>query len=398
MTGAERAVLEETMLLARETVRVAAPNPGVGAIVLRDGRSVGVGRHVHARRDHAELVALRVAGAQARGADLFVSLEPCSSAGRTPPCTEAVLAAGVRRVVVAMPDPDPRHRGRGLAALRASGVEVELGPRELWEDGASINAPFCKWVTTGRPLVTVKTACSLDGRIAPRSGRSRWITGKEARSRAHALRAEASGVLCGVGTVLADDPRLSAREVGEGPAPLRIVLDPALRTPASARLLAPTEEGERAGGVVLVTASGLAEDGERALRAARLRDAGAEILEVRRGAAGLDLGDLLDRLGERRITSLLVEGGGVTASRFLAAAVVDRLCVHVAPVVLGSDRTAAAFPELGADELTDALRVEQPDLERVGEDWIVSGRVGGGFDPAVLAAELARDLRAAGSA
>jgi diaminohydroxyphosphoribosylaminopyrimidine deaminase/5-amino-6-(5-phosphoribosylamino)uracil reductase len=358
---------------------------------VRDGRVVGRGVHEHAARDHAEVLALREAGSAARGSTVHVSLEPCSSHGRTGPCTEALVAAGVARVVAAVPDPDPRHRGEGLRRLAAAGVETAWGGAEIRRRALVINEHFVRWRLSGRPFTTLKAACSLDGRTAAASGDSRWITGEAARRAAHEARRDHAAILCGVGTAVADDPRLSVRLPGvEGLAPLRVVIDPTLRLPPSARLLARVEAGESAGPVLVATREGVDGEPVRASRARALRAAGAEILELPSEGAGLRLDALLAHLGEeRRVNGLLVEGGGVTAGRFLAAGLGDALLAHVAPLVLGGGGGgAAAFAGFAAETLAEGRRLRRLSVRPLGEDLEIRGRLHGGFDPDALLEEL----------
>jgi diaminohydroxyphosphoribosylaminopyrimidine deaminase/5-amino-6-(5-phosphoribosylamino)uracil reductase len=394
--AADAAFAREALELAARGRGRVSPNPLVGAVVVAAGRVVGRGFHVFEERDHAEVVALRQAGAAARGATLHVTLEPCSSHGRTPPCTEVVLAAGIARVVCCSADPDPRHRGRGLARLREAGVAVASGV--LREEAVRLNAAFVRFVRARRPLVTVKLATSLDGALAAGDGSSRWLTGEGARRRVHEMRAAADAILVGAGTVRADDPRLSVRLPGGAPrAPLRVVLDPRLSAvaPGSA-LLAPAAADERAG-AVLVLADAAVVAGEGARRAGALREAGAEVAGVPpAGGGGLDLGAALDELGRRGVQALLVEGGGVTAGRLLGAGLVDRVALHVAPLLLGGAGPRAAFAGFRAALLGDAVRLRRLAAEPAGDDLIVEAEVEGGFDPAAEAEELARCEEEAG--
>ncbi|MEM7247943.1 MAG: bifunctional diaminohydroxyphosphoribosylaminopyrimidine deaminase/5-amino-6-(5-phosphoribosylamino)uracil reductase RibD [Acidobacteriota bacterium] len=370
--------------LAERGLGRVAPNPPVGALVLDEaGTVVGEGYHVLARRHHAEVAALEDAGDRARGGTVVVSLEPCSSHGRTPPCSDALLAAGIRRLVALLPDPDPRHRGRGFELLREAGMEVVVEPAgSPWrEKAAVVVAAFCCRAIHRRPLVTLKAATSLDGRVAAASGESQWITGESARRRVHELRRDAQAVLVGVGTVLADDPRLTVRLPGvESDGPLRVVLDPRLRTPPTARLFAEPDEGE-AGGPVLVVHAEDAEPGTRE----RLRAAGAELLALPVDEeGGFDLPALLAALETRDVLELFVEGGGITAGRFLPH--VDRLVLHLAPLVLGGAGPAAVFSSFGAESLADGVRFHRMEQSRHDHDIELEAWRDGGFDPVQLAA------------
>ncbi|MBO1080297.1 bifunctional diaminohydroxyphosphoribosylaminopyrimidine deaminase/5-amino-6-(5-phosphoribosylamino)uracil reductase RibD [Roseomonas sp. 573] len=323
------------------------PNPAVGCVIVRDGEVVGRGWTAPGGRPHAETEALRRAGHAARGATAFVTLEPCCHWGRTPPCTDALIAAGVARVVVALRDPDPRVDGRGLQLLRDAGIKVQAGV--LRDEAARLSAGFLKRVSAGLPLVTLKLASTLDGRIATRTGESRWITGPEARRAVHALRARHDAVLVGSGTVLADDPDLSARLPGAAPLPtVRVVADSRLRTPPGAKLLdnpAPAWIATRAG--------------HPAAALEALRGRGAEIIEVPALDSGLDPAALLRALAVRGITRVFAEGGAGLAAALLRAGLVDRLAWFHAPAVMGADGRPAA------EALPLDLLSEMPKFRRV---------------------------------
>jgi diaminohydroxyphosphoribosylaminopyrimidine deaminase/5-amino-6-(5-phosphoribosylamino)uracil reductase len=312
-----------------------SPNPMVGAIlVTSDGAVAGEGFHRRAGAPHAEVVALEAAGPAARGGTLYVSLEPCSHLGRTPPCVDAIVAAGVRRVVVAMEDPDRRVAGGGLRTLRDAGLDVKVGPLE--EEARRLNEFYVKHRTTGRPFVSAKFAASLDGKIATRTGDSKWITGEEARAHAHVLRHRHDAILVGVGTVLQDDPELSARFPGARQ-PLRVVLDSRGRTPADARL--------RAG-------PHLVDDGR-------------------------DLPALLDRLGRMDVLSLLVEGGARVHGSFFDQRLVDRVYAYLSPTIIGGGQAPAAVAGAGAGRMVEAVRLALVETTPLGRDLLVSGDVHG---------------------
>jgi diaminohydroxyphosphoribosylaminopyrimidine deaminase/5-amino-6-(5-phosphoribosylamino)uracil reductase len=342
------------------------PNPSVGCVIVRDGRVVGRGRTASGGRPHAETEALAMAGVAARGATAYVTLEPCSHEGQTPPCAGALIAAGVARVVAALRDPDERVNGAGLAALRAAGLAVEDGV--LAAEAARVTAGFLSRVRHGRPLVTLKLATTLDGRIATAGGESRWITGAPARRAAHALRAEHDAILVGVGTVLADDPRLTCRLSGARRRPLvRVVADGNLRMPLTATLLATAAEAP----VWVLTRPGC--DPDRARGFERL---GAALLPCAPGPVGVDVTGALRILGARGITRLLVEGGAQIAASLLREGLVDRLAWFHAPCVMGGDGydavrafgvtrldhmpgfRRAGSVKLGADMLTTFERIE----------------------------------------
>lgn len=375
-------------LAARADYRT-SPNPMVGAVVLDAlGRPVGEGFHERVGLAHAEVVALQQAGERARGGTLYVTLEPCAHHGRTPPCSEAIIRAQVRRVVAAIPDPNPAVNGSGLARLLAAGIEVQVGVGEA--DARRLNAFFLRRARTGRPFVSAKFAASLDGRIATSSGRSRWITGAAARRHGHRLRHEHDAVLVGVGTVLADDPLLTVRELPEGdPAssgpgprqPLRIVLDAGLRTPAHARVLGRAQAGVAS--TLIATTPGV-----RSEAMDHLRDAGAEIEVLpaaQRPGAGpggssrprVDLPALLDLLARRGLISVLVEGGSEVHGAFFAEDLVDRVHAYLAPCIIGGASAPGSVGGAGFAEIEQALRLDELEVTRIGEDLLVEGDVHG---------------------
>ena len=324
------------------------PNPAVGCVLVKHGQIVGRGWTQPGGRPHAEFEALRRAGDQALGATAYISLEPCAHYGRTPPCTMALLHAGIRRAVIAATDPDPRVDGRGIDQLRQAGVEVSFG---LGRDQAErLNAGFFLRVRAGRPLITLKLAASLDGRIATPSGASRWITGEEARQRAHRLRATHDAIMIGSGTALADDPELTCRLSGlEGRSPVRIVLDGRLRMAPSRRL---ARTARKVPTWVITRADADAK------RRAALERVGVEVLTAETATGEhIDLGRALAALAGRGLTRVLVEGGSELAAALLRARLVDRLAWFHAPLVIGGDGLPAVGA-LGADALAECVRLE----------------------------------------
>lgn len=339
-----------------------SPNPPVGAVVLRDGVTVGVGFHARAGDAHAEVVALREAGERARGGTLVVTLEPCNHHGRTPPCTEAIVRAGVARVVFASADPNPNVDGGGGAWLRAHGVEVLAGFGALQPDADRLIAPWRTFITRGRSFVTLKLAMSLDGRIATRGGESRWITGLPARADGHALRAASDAVLVGSRTVLTDDPLLTVRHAPVTRAPTRVVIDSALRIPRDAALVRTARETP----TWVVTRSGH--------DARWLEDAGVSVLTVEAGASGqVDLGAALSTLARRGVVSALCEGGGGLHGALRDAGLVDRVVAYVAPLMLGGVGATAAVGGLGAAALADATRLTWTRVTQLGDDLKLEG-------------------------
>ncbi|MCC3373461.1 bifunctional diaminohydroxyphosphoribosylaminopyrimidine deaminase/5-amino-6-(5-phosphoribosylamino)uracil reductase RibD [Cohnella sp. REN36] len=332
-------------------------NPTVGCVLVKNGRIVGIGAHLRRGEAHAEVHAVRMAGEEARGATAYVTLEPCSHHGRTPPCCDLLIEKGIARVVVATTDPNPLVSGRGVARLRAHGIEVEVGL--LGEASRALNESFNRFIATGLPFVTVKTAVTLDGRIATRTGHSRWITGPAAREAVHTLRHRHNAIMIGVGTVLADDPELTTRLSVPGLHPARVIVDSSLRLPTDARVLngaAPT--------IVLTTSRA------EPARAEALRANGAEVVPCGDGPR-VDLRAGLAALGERGIGSVLVEGGGVLNGALLEAGLVDKIMLFYAAKIAG-DGAPSAFSLQGPETMGEAVRLRVGGIERFGEDWCVT--------------------------
>jgi diaminohydroxyphosphoribosylaminopyrimidine deaminase / 5-amino-6-(5-phosphoribosylamino)uracil reductase len=346
-----------------------SPNPRVGAVVVKGDAVVGEGFHERPGLPHAEVIALNAAGDLARGAELFVTLEPCCHEGRTGPCTDAVHAAGVRRVVIGMIDPDVNVRGRGAAALEARGYEVSVGP--LGDECRRMLEGYVMHRTVGRALVRLKAAVSLDGAVATRTGESRWISGEASRQRAHQLRSDADAVVVGVGTVLADDPLLTVRDAA-GPTPLRVVLDSALRTPLGGRLIASADPTRPV--LLAHTSRG---DARAAVYSGR---PGVETLGCDADPNGLvRLGSVLDALSARGALAVLVEGGPLVLGSFATAGLADRFSLFVAPKLIGSGRTWMPLADIGGIE--DAVAVRIDTTERLGEDLLVEGAFPCGPEP-----------------
>jgi diaminohydroxyphosphoribosylaminopyrimidine deaminase / 5-amino-6-(5-phosphoribosylamino)uracil reductase len=358
-------MMRAALALARRGLGTVWPNPAVGCVIVNRGHVVGRGWTQPGGRPHGETEALVRAGEAVRGATAYVSLEPCCHWGRTPPCTDALVAAGVRRVVIALEDPDPRVAGEGARRLRAAGLDVEIGLCAA--EAAEINAGFFRRVRDGRPLVTLKLATSLDGRIATASGESQWISGPAARERAHSLRAVHDAIIVGTGTVLADNPQLTCRLPGlVHRSPVRVVVDRHLRIPLATRLI--SEAGTVPTWVLTLPSA----DSDR--REA-FRSAGARLIDIDPGPDGSgSLAAALAALGERGITRLLVEGGGLLAAAFLRARLVDRVVWVHAPVLIGGDAIPAVAP-LGLDALRDAPRLERLATETVGDDVLTVFRI-----------------------
>lgn len=356
--------MDRALRLAEPGVGLTSPNPMVGAVLVRDERAVGEGTHLRAGGPHAEAAALDAAGPAARGATCYVTLEPCAHFGRTPPCADALVRAGVSRVVAAVGDPHPEVDGRGLARLRAAGVTVTVGVREA--QARALNRAFFCAVTEGRPHVTLKAAMTLDGKIASADGTSRWITGEEARLEAHRLRFAADAVLVGIGTVLADDPQLTVRHPGlPSKEPLRVVVDSRLRIPAAARVLRSGDPGR-----VLVACVAPAPPGP----AAALRARGARVLELSGEGGRVDLRALLEALRAIDVIAVLVEGGGELGGAFAEAGLVDRVAFFVAPRLLGGRDAPGPLGGRGRP-LKDALALADVTTRRLGDDLLVEADV-----------------------
>jgi diaminohydroxyphosphoribosylaminopyrimidine deaminase / 5-amino-6-(5-phosphoribosylamino)uracil reductase len=358
-TEADREFMRQALALAGRGLYTTTPNPRVGCVVVRDGLVVGTGWHEKAGMPHAEVLALKAAGERARGATLYVNLEPCSHHGRTPPCVEAIVPAGIKRVVAAMQDPNPKVAGTGFGKLRAAGVEVESG---LMEDEArELNIGFVARMTRGRPWLRMKIAASLDGRTALANGKSQWITGEAARADGHQWRARACAVLTGHGTVRDDDPQLNVRGVDTPRQPLKIVVDSRFETPLSARLL---KDGKTliAGAV------------NEAQRIAALKAAGADTVVIPNDRGKVELFKLIEELGRRELNEIHVEGGTKLNGSLLQAGVVDELLVYLAPSIIGdSGKGMFDLPELTA--LSQVKNLVIREAERVGADVRVLARV-----------------------
>jgi diaminohydroxyphosphoribosylaminopyrimidine deaminase/5-amino-6-(5-phosphoribosylamino)uracil reductase len=357
--------MRAALALARRGLGTVWPNPAVGCVIVDRGRIVGRGWTQPGGRPHGETEALGRAGEAARGATAYVSLEPCCHWGRTPPCTDALIAAGIRRVVVALEDPDPRVAGAGVRQLDAAGLEVETGLCEA--EAAEINAGFFCRLRNRRPLVTLKLATSLDGRIATGSGESQWITGPPARERAHALRAAHDAIMVGTGTVLADDPQLTCRLPGLAHrSPVRVVVDRHLRIPLTARLISDARA---------VPTWVLTLPAADAARRQAFLCAGATVIDIDPGSDGNgSLAAALAALGERGITRLLVEGGGHLAAAFARAGLIDRLVWVHAPMLIGGEGIPA-IAEIGLKALSEAPSFTRLSTETVGDDVLTVFRV-----------------------
>ena len=357
-SAVDHGMMARALQLAEHGLWTTSPNPRVGCVLVRNGEIVGEGWHEKAGEPHAEVHALRAAGERARGATAYVTLEPCSHHGRTPPCAEALIAAGVSRVVAAMADPNPLVAGQGLAKLRAAGIETASGLLE--SEARELNIGFVSRMTRGRPWLRLKVAASLDGKTALNNGVSQWITGPEARQDGHCWRARACAILTGIGTVRDDDPQLTVRGVETSRQPLRVVVDSKLETPLTARILQ--------GGPVLVA---VAVDDQK--RANLLRSAGAEVVVLPNASGKVELKDLLEELGRRGINEVHAEAGFKLNGSLLREGLVDELLLYLAPCLIGHAASGLFnLPEMTT--LDDKLRLKIQDLRQVGADIRVLAR------------------------
>jgi diaminohydroxyphosphoribosylaminopyrimidine deaminase/5-amino-6-(5-phosphoribosylamino)uracil reductase len=358
-SAADHELMGRALALAGRGLYTTMPNPRVGCVIAREGAVVGEGWHEKAGLPHAEALALQAAGAKARGASLYLNLEPCSHHGRTPPCADAIVAAGIARVVAAMLDPNPKVAGAGFARLGAAGIAVEQGLRE--DEARELNVGFVARMTRGRPWVRMKIAASLDGRTALANGKSQWITGESARADGHRWRARACAILTGFGTVRDDDPQLNARGVDTPRQPLKIVVDSKFETSPSARLL---EDGK-------TLVAGAVND---EARIAALKSAGAEVVVIPNDRGKVELFKLMEELARRELNEIHVEAGTKLNGSLLQAGVVDELLVYLAPSVIGdSGRGMFDLPEL--KELSGRTALAIREVERVGEDLRILARV-----------------------
>ncbi len=361
--------------LAAQALGWCSPNPGVGAVLVRGDQIVGEGFTQPPGSAHAEVKALQQAGDRARGATLFVTLEPCSHQGRTPPCTDALIAAGIAEVVVAMIDPSPWVDGRGIEILRNAGLRVRVG--DQGREASQLNEAYFKWVQTHRPFVTLKYAMTADGKIATRTGASRWVTGTEAREYVALLRSRVDAVLVGIGTVLADDPQLTARLAVTPPErdspvhqPLRVVLDSEARLAVGAKVVT-----DASAHTLLCTT-----DRASGEKLTQLAEAGTETLVLPSKDGRVDIIELIRVLGERNVTSILAEPGGTLAAALLESGVVDKVLVFVAPKIVGGVAAPGPVAGEGASEMSDALELTGVEWTRLGEDMLLTGYLSGTGD------------------
>ncbi|MBI2846763.1 MAG: bifunctional diaminohydroxyphosphoribosylaminopyrimidine deaminase/5-amino-6-(5-phosphoribosylamino)uracil reductase RibD [Chloroflexi bacterium] len=360
--------MERALSLARQALGNTSPNPPVGAVVVNNGVVVGEGYTRRPGEAHAEIVALEKAGERARGSTLYVTLEPCCHFGRTPPCTHALIAAGVAEVHIAIMDPNPLVSGKGKSELEESGVKTFLGEgrkkaQELYES-------HFKWITTGTPFVIAKFAMSLDGKIATRTGDSRWISGEKAREYVHELRRTSDAVVVGANTVLIDDPKLTARDREDRPLPvqpLRVIVDSNGQTSPKAEVF------REPGATLVATTEDITPEKLKALT-----KAGAEVLILPRKKGLVNLKKLTRILGQRQVTSLLVEGGGTLLGSFFQERLVDKVIAFVSTVIIGGKSSPTPVMSKGAGKMADALRLHRVKITRLGNDALITGYTKGG--------------------
>ena len=364
----DETIMKMALNLAEKGIGYTSPNPMVGAVLLKDGELVGKGYHQAAGKAHAEVNAIDDAGPLAKGATLYVTLEPCNHVGRTPPCTEKILAAGIREVVVAMRDPNPNVTGGGIEYLQRQGIQVRWGVCEA--EAIKLNEAFIKYVASQRPFVIVKCAATLDGRIATRTGDSKWVTGPESRAFVHRLRHAVDAIMVGIHTIQQDDPRLTTRIEGEGGKdPVRIILDTRLSIAEEANVLRLKSDSA----TILVCAS--SEAGERSQKRSRLEKKGVRIVEAPLKSDRIDLDKLMIRLGADGITSLMIEGGGDVIASALADGVVDKLFFFYAPKILGGDDGVPICRGRGPERMDGCIRVRNMEVRRFGSDVLIEGYI-----------------------
>ncbi|MBT3514831.1 MAG: bifunctional diaminohydroxyphosphoribosylaminopyrimidine deaminase/5-amino-6-(5-phosphoribosylamino)uracil reductase RibD [Nitrospina sp.] len=351
--------------LARKSEGQTNPNPLVGAVIVKSGKVVAKGYHEKAGLPHAEAIALNKAGTKARGADLYVNLEPCCHHGRTPPCTEAIISAGIKRVILGIRDPNRLVNGRGIRFLRKQGVEVVIGV--LRRDCHKINEHFIKYITTGRPWVILKSAVSLDGKIATRTGDSKWITGSKARAYAHRLRSRVDAILVGAETVRMDDPQLTVRPKKKGMRnPVRIIVSGKGSISTSAKIFNNAHK-ER---VIYVANASLP-----LIRKKKLQKIGVEVLLVKYRKKKVDLPLLMDALGKMKITSIMIEGGSEISGNALKEKLVDKLIYFLAPKIIGGKNAPGPVGGQGISRIEDFIEVKEISIEKLGNDFVIEGNI-----------------------
>lgn len=356
--------MRRALRLARKGIGRTNPNPMVGCVIVKDDRVIGEGYHHKAGEPHAEIMALRSATESVKGSTVYVTLEPCSHYGRTPPCADALVSAGVSRVVAALKDPNPKVSGDGLARLKSAGIDVSCGILE--SEAFQLNEIFIKYITTGMPFTLLKCAMSLDGKIATRTGDSKWISGEKSRAQVHKIRTEYRAIMVGIGTVLNDNPHLTSRKSGYSRDPIRVIADGLAETPTDC--LAILEESYSPC-LIAVT-----KDAPQS-RIDALQEAGAEVLVLPGSGHHLDLKALMSHLASREIDSVLIEGGGNLAAAALNAGIVDKVLFFYAPKIIGGKEAITPVEGEGVSFVQDAIHLDRITVRRFGEDVAIQGYV-----------------------
>ncbi len=349
--------------LAKRAMGMTSPNPLVGAVIVKGDRIIATGYHKACGQPHAEINALAKSPLCLKGATLYVTLEPCDHYAHTPPCTNAIIKSGMRKVVIAMKDPNPINNGAGIKKLKRHGIKTITGVLEA--EARSLNKPYIKYITRKIPYITVKTASSLDGKIATRTGRSRWITGKAARQYVHELRAKVDAVMVGVNTVINDDPLLLS-ETSKERQPMRIVVDSHLKTPLEGRIFSEVSRSP----VIIATTNSVSQS-----RAERYEERGAKVLFVKSKGRRVDLVDLMRHLGRMEITHILVEGGGELIGNLIEAGLVDRFLFFLAPMIIGGRTAVTSVEGIGVSEINDAPILKDIKIKRFADDILVESEV-----------------------
>jgi len=354
--------MKRALRLAEKGRGRTSPNPMVGTVLVKNGQVVGEGYHARAGEAHAEILALRQAGEEARGSTLYINLEPCIHYGKTPPCAPAVIEAKVRRVVIGMEDPNPLVTGRGLKSLQKAGLDVEIGVLE--KECRRLNEAFCKYILKKEPFVILKVAATLDGKIATREGDSKWISGETSRHFVHRMRDQVDGVVVGIGTILKDDPQLTAR-IKKGRDPYRIILDSRLRIPEDAKVI-----GNSPSKTIIATTELAARD-----KIERLEKKGVRILILDSKQGRVDLKNCLSKLGEMGMMSLLVEGGSQVNGSFLDEGLIDKILFFLSPKLIGDREALGIFGGSGKANLKETIPLNELRVRRMGEDILIEGYV-----------------------
>ena len=354
--------MKRALYLAEKGRGRTSPNPMVGAVLVKNGRVVGEGHHIKAGEAHAEILALRQAREEAKGATLYLNLEPCTHYGRTPPCAPAVIEAGVRRVVIGMEDPNPLVRGKGLESLRSAGLNVEIGVLE--KACRRLNEAFCKYILKKEPFVILKVAATLDGKIAAREGDSKWISGEGSRCLVHRLRNQVDGIVVGIGTIVKDDPMLTARIKG-GRDPDRVILDSRLRIPENAKVI------EISPSKTIVATTELAPKDKRE----RLEKKGVRVLVLDSEEGRVSLKTFLSRLGEMEMVTVLVEGGSQVNGAFLDESLIDKILLFLSPKLIGDPQAIGIFGGKGVATIKEAISLDEFRVRRIGGDLLLEGYI-----------------------